>query len=76
MALMMTSNQEKNSRLNQRISADLRQKVQLSDQSDPNFVEDANYLKDTKKTGKFTWVWVVLGFIRFRPVLASALSVI
>ena len=56
MALMMTSNQEKNSRLNQRISADLRQKVQLSDQSDPNFVEDANYLKDTKKTGKFTWV--------------------
>lgn len=60
MGLMMTSNQEKNSRLNQRISADLRQKVQVSDQSDPNFVEDANYLKDTKKTGKFTWVWVVL----------------
>ena len=60
MGLMMTSNQEKNSRLNQRISADLRQNVKLSDQSDPNFVEDANYLKDTKKTGKFTWVWVVL----------------
>lgn len=60
MGLMMTSNQEKNSRLNQRISADLRQKDQLSDQSDPNFVEDANYLKDTKKTSKFTWVWIVL----------------
>ena len=60
MGLMMTSDQEKNSHLNQRISADLRQKVQSSDQSDPNFVNDANYLKDTKKTGKFTWVWVVL----------------
>lgn len=60
MALMMTSNQEKDSRLNQRISADLRQRAQSSTQSDPNFVDDANYLKDTKKTGKFTWVWVIL----------------
>ena len=60
MGLMMTSDQEKNSHLNQRISADLRQKVQSSDQSDPNFVDDANYLKDTTPTGKFTWVWIVL----------------
>ena len=60
MALIMTSNQEKDSRLKQRISADLRQRAQSSDQSDPNFVEDANYLKDTKKTGRFTWVWVIL----------------
>ena len=60
MALIMTSNQEKDSRLKQRISADLRQRAQSSDQSDPNFVEDANYLKDTKITGKFTWVWVIL----------------
>ena len=60
MAMIITSNQEKDSRLKQRISADLRQRAQSSDQSDPNFVEDANYLKDTKKTGKFTWVWVIL----------------
>ncbi len=46
--------------MNQRISADLRARAQNSHQEDPDFAEDSEYIKDTKKTGRFTWVWIVL----------------
>lgn len=60
MGLMMTADQEKKSHINERIRADLRQSLQSDDRKDPDLVDDANYLKETKKTGRFTWVWIVL----------------
>lgn len=57
---IMVSKDEENSELDRRISADLRARVQSERRHDPDYVEDAAYMKNTKKTGKFTWVWFVL----------------
>lgn len=60
MGIMMSKDEDRNSELNRRISADLRARAQSSEREDPDYVEDSAYVKDTKKTGKFTWVWIVL----------------
>ncbi len=60
MGIMVSKDLEKNSELNDRISADLRARAQSSSREDPDYVDDSAYVKDTKKTGKFTWVWIVL----------------
>lgn len=59
MGIMMTKETDRNAELNRRISADLRARAQ-SARDDVDGVEDSEYIKDTKKTGKFTWVWIVL----------------
>ncbi len=59
MGIMVEKDLKRNSELNSRISADLRARAQNTHQ-DIDGVEDSNYIKDTKKTGKFTWVWIVL----------------
>lgn len=59
---IVTNKDEDKSRLSQRINADLRAKMaetsKISD--DPDLIEDSEYVKDMKKTGKFGWVWIVL----------------
>ncbi len=51
---------DRNSELNKRISADLRARAQSDERDDPDYVDDSNYIKNTKKTGKFAWIWFVL----------------
>ncbi len=52
---------DKDTELTARISADLRARAQAAkDIDDPDLVEDSDYAKDLKKTGKFGWVWIVL----------------
>ena len=52
---------EKNTELNERITADLRERAQRnSGITDPDLVEGSDYAKDLRKTGKFGWVWFVL----------------
>ena len=51
--------------LTRRINADLRAKAEEKlnlekDGSDVDLAEDAEYLKDLKKTGRFGWIWIVL----------------
>ena len=47
--------------LNEKITADLRNRAQTETQiSDPDLAEDIEYGKDLKKTGRFGWVWAVL----------------
>ena len=62
MAIIVSKDDDKNNPLNARINADLREKMaetaKISD--DPDLVEDSEYTKDLKKTGKFGWVWIVL----------------
>lgn len=62
MAIIVSKDDDKNDPLNARINADLREKMaetaKISD--DPDLVEDSEYTKDLKKTGKFGWVWIVL----------------
>lgn len=57
---IMVSKDDENSELDRRISADLRSRMQSERRHTPDYVDDSNYVKDTKKTGKFTWVWLVL----------------
>ncbi len=57
---VMMSRDEDRSELNRRISADLRARAQSERRHDPDYVDDSNYVKDTKKTGRFTWIWIVL----------------
>ncbi len=60
MGIMMTKDMDRDSELNSRITADLRARTQQTRDDDPDYVDDAAYIKDTKKTGKFTWIWIVL----------------
>ncbi len=60
MGIMMTKDINRSSDLDDRIAADLRTRAQSSRRDDIDGVDDSAYVKDTKKTGKFTWVWIVL----------------
>ena len=60
MGIMVQKNED-NSKLNDMINADLRERAErTSKQMDPDYVEDSDYTKDLKKTGRFAWVWAVL----------------
>lgn len=61
MGIIVSKDNDENSRLNQRITADLRERAKKTSLGeDPDLVEDSDYAKDLKKTGKYTWVWIVL----------------
>lgn len=63
MAVIVNKENNKNDDLSRRIDADMRAKLSGNSRvksADPDLADDAEYLKDLKKTGKFGWVWVVL----------------
>ena len=61
MGILVSKEEDKNVKLQERINADLRNRVQSSRlNDDPDFAKDTNYTKNLKKTGRFTWVWFVL----------------
>ena len=62
--------------LSRRIGADLRAKMIESEkvEEDADLVEDSEYVKDLKKTSKFSWVIIILvivaiiiSFLAFGP---------
>ena len=62
---VIINKKESQDELTRRINADLRAKAVESadvekDGSDVDLAEDAEYLKDLKKTGRFSWIWIVL----------------
>ena len=59
MGVIVNKENEKNTELSKRISADLRAKAAEA-KEDVDLAEDAEYLKNLRKTSKFGWVWVVL----------------
>ena len=64
MGVIVNKEDDKNTELSRRINADLRAKmsetVNDTGHGDPDFSEDVEYTRDLKKTGRFSWVWVVL----------------
>ena len=65
MGIIVNKNNQRESELSRRIDADLREKVLkasgvVGDNEVPDFAEDSEYMKDFKKTGRFSWVWLVL----------------
>lgn len=60
MGIIVNKNNDKDSMLNDRITAELRNKANSSKGATTDHVEDSEYLKNFKKTGKFSWFWVSL----------------
>ena len=65
MGIIVNKNNQKNDELSRRIDADLRERAlrasgMVGDEEIPDFAEDLEYVKDFKKTGRFSWVWMVL----------------
>lgn len=62
MGIMINKEDDKNNDLEQRISADLRARAvkMAPDTEVTDFENDSEYVRDTKKTGRFAWVWIVL----------------
>ena len=61
MGIIVSKDNDRKSELNQRITADLRARaVQSARDRDPDLVDDSEYLKNLKKTGRFSWLWFVL----------------
>ena len=75
MGVMVTKDEDDNIELTEKINADLREKVQrtqVADGEDPDFIADSEFFEQYEKTGRFTWVWFVLGFL----ALASLVFII
>lgn len=61
MGIIVSKNGDQNSRLTERINTDLRIHAQSTARAtDPDFVEESEYLKDSRKTDQFSWIWFVL----------------
>ena len=62
MGIIVNKENNKNDDLERRISADLRAKAAetVADAEVTDFVGDAEYVRDTKRTGRFAWVWIIL----------------
>ncbi|MBR6964827.1 hypothetical protein IKH83_00740 [Candidatus Saccharibacteria bacterium] len=62
MGIIANKDEDRNAQLTQRINADLRAKMSETSKiaDEPDAIEDSEYVKDLKKTGRFGWVWIVL----------------
>lgn len=58
--------------LSRRINADLRTRAVEADEigEEPDLAEDAEYLKDLKKSGKSGWFWAILIILAILSVLS------
>lgn len=62
MGVIVNKETNQNNELERRISSDLRARAmaEAPDGEITDFETDADYIRDTKKTGRFAWVWIVL----------------
>lgn len=61
MGIMMSKDIKENSELNRRISSDLRARaVNTNIYDDDDADDEVSDNEDRKKTGRFTWVWIIL----------------
>lgn len=59
---IIVNKEDQDNELERRIATDLRAKAveTFGDGEVTNFADDAEYVKNTAKTGRFAWVWIVL----------------
>ena len=61
---VIVSKDQDQTKLQKRITADLHNRAKATNNGgtskDPDFAEDSAYVKGLKKTGRFSWVWIVL----------------
>ena len=76
MGVIVNKENNQNDELSKRINADLRTKMGgagMIDGDTPDLVDDTEYVKDFKKTGKFGWVWVILVFLAILSLVSIIL---
>ena len=78
MGVIVNKNNRQDNELSRRISADLREKAirasgVVGNDETPDFAEDAEYMQDFKKTGRFGWVWVILIVLAILSVISIVL---
>lgn len=60
MGIMMSKDLEDRSELSRRIASDLRARNQSEVRRGSDYGDDMEDDEETKKTGRFTWVWIIL----------------
>lgn len=63
MGILVSKDEDENSVLQERINADLRERIQRQsneEDNDKDFAENSEYVKQLQRTGRFSWVWFVL----------------
>ena len=72
MGIIVNKENQENDELSRRISADLRARAvaEGADGKEVDLVEDARYLKDTKKTSRFGWIWIVLIILAILSIIS------
>lgn len=74
MGIIVSKNNDEHSKLNERITADLRERANKNTLGeDPDLVEDSDYARDLKKTGKYSWIWIVLVILAIISLVVIAL---
>ncbi len=60
MGIMISKDLEQKSELNRRIASDLRARTASVERLHTPEPDDETEIENTKKTGRFTWVWIIL----------------
>ena len=64
MGVIVNKENTNKSEMQRRIDEDLKAKqmetVDVEGNADPDLAEDSEYVKNMKKTGRFSWIWLVL----------------
>ena len=61
MGVIVHKEQDRNTELSRKIAADLKIRAEQTVQSsDPDLVNDSDYLEESKTTGRYGWIWLVL----------------
>jgi hypothetical protein len=62
MGVIVNKDNSMENELTRRIDADLREKMSRASkvEEDVDLAEETDYVKDLKKTSKYSWVWILL----------------
>lgn len=76
MGVIVNKENNQNDQLSKRIEEDLRARAVAASEmaEDPDYVDDSEYVKDFKKSGRFGWVWIVLVVLAILSILAIIFS--
>lgn len=79
MGVIVNKENNLDNELSRRIDADLREKMSSASKvekgkKDVDLAEDADYVKDLKKTSKYGWVWILLVIFTLVILIAVGMS--
>ena len=60
MGIMVSKDTQHSSEMNRRISSDLRNRAELAQEYDDEYDDGYDDDRNTKKTSRFGWVWILL----------------